>query len=133
MSAYSEVATEFKDGDLLIEALKTMGFNPTNCIGKPQNLEGYRGDRRQQKADIIIPRAQVGGASNDLGFVKGADGKFKAIISDYDSRRYNGEWLNTVKANVADLGIQRTAKRMGMRVVGRKVTKGQIEYQFLKA
>ena len=109
-----------------------MGFQPRNCIGNPQNLEGYRGDRRQQSADIIIPRSQVGGASNDIGFVKGPDGKYKAIVSDYDSRRYGQTWLNTVKANVADAGIQRTAKRMGMRVGSRKVVKGQIEYEFLK-
>ena len=132
MSAYSEVNTEFKDGELLIEALTAMGFTPRNCIGNPQQLEGYQGDRRQQRADIIIPRSQVGGASNDIGFVKGADGTFRAIISAYDSHRYDGKWLNTVKANVADAGIQRTAKRMGLRVASRKVTKGQIEYEFLK-
>lgn len=132
MSAYSEIKTEFKDGELLIEALKTMGFTPTNCIGNPQSLEGYQGDRRQQKADIIIPRSQVGGASNDLGFIKGPDGTYKAVISDYDSRRYDSKWLNTVKANVADAGIQRTAKKMGLRVASRKVTKGKIEYEFLK-
>lgn len=133
MSAYSEVKTEFKDGELLLEALTTMGFKPRNCIGKPEHLEGYHGDQRQQVADIIIPRAQVGEASNDIGFVKGPDGTYQAIISQYDSGRYDSKWLNTVKANVADAGIQRTAKRMGMRAVSRKVSKGKIEYEFLRS
>lgn len=108
-----------------------MGFQPRNCIGNPQNLEGYQGDQRQQRADIIIPRSQVGGASNDIGFTKGPDGTYKAIISDYDSRRHGQTWLNTVKWNAGDAGIRREAKRMGMLAVSRKVTKGQIEYEFL--
>lgn len=146
MSAYSEVTTEFSNGDLLLAALKEMGFSPTNCIGKPQPLVGFQGDFRTadgnghthnpalaMKADIIIPRSQVGGMSNDIGFVRGADGKFKAVISDYDSRRYNKQWLNKVKIGVADAGIQQQAKKMGLRMVGRKTDKaGQIQYQFLK-
>lgn len=110
-----------------------MGFQPRNCIGQPQHLEGYHGDQRQQVADIIIPRKQVGGASNDIGFVKGPDGTFRAVISDYDSSRYTSKWLNEVKTNVADLGIQRQAKRMGLRLGERKVVKGQIQYEFLRA
>lgn len=132
MSAYSEVKTEFKDGDLLLEALKAMGFQPRNCIGTPANLEGYHGDQRTQVADIIIPRAQVGNASNDIGFVKGPDGTFRAIISDFDSTRHNKKWLNEVKTNVADAGIQKQAKRMGLRLGSRKVVKGQIQYEFLR-
>lgn len=132
MSAYSEVKTEFKDGDLLLEALKAMGFQPRNCIGKPAHLEGYHGDQREQLADIIIPRAQVGTASNDIGFVKGPDGTFRAIISDYDSTRHNQKWLNEVKTNVADAGIQKQAKKMGLRLGKRTVVKGQIQYEFLR-
>ena len=133
MSAYSEVTTQFKDGDLLIEALTAMGFTPRNCIGKPDHLEGYHGDQREQVADIIIPRKQVGGVSNDIGFVKGPDGTYRAIISDYDSTRYNGKWINEVKTNVADLGIQKQAKRMGLLLGERKVVKGQIQYEYLRA
>lgn len=145
MSAYSETSTEFKDGELLIEALTAMGYKPRNCIGNQQALESYTGDYRTpdgqghtsdmnkaMKADIIIPRKQVGGSSNDIGFVKGADGKYKAIISDYDSTKHNVKWLNEVKVNVADAGIMRTAKKAGMRIAGRKVNKGQIVYEFIK-
>lgn len=143
MSAFNEIQTEFNDGDNLIEALKAMGFNPTNCIGDPQPLVGYLGDYRTldgnghtrnadlaMKADIIIPRSQVGGSSNDIGFQRGADGKYKAIISDFDSTRHNGEWINKVKANVADVGVQKQAKKLGMKLGKREVKNGQIAYTF---
>lgn len=133
MSAYSEVSTQFNDGELLIEALTEMGFTPQNHIGKPQPLTGYQGDKRTDVADIIIPRTQVGGSSNDLGFIRGEDGKFKAIISDYDSTKYNEKWLKTLRTNYADKGIMRQAKRAGLRFVSKKPVKGQMHYEFLKA
>ena len=132
MSAYSEVTTEFNDGKLLIAALTEMGFKPQNHIGNPQHLEGYHGDKRPEVADIIIPRSQVGNASNDIGFVRGADGKFSAIISSFDSRKHDQKWLNKVKVGVADAGIQQQAKKLGLRVSSRKVVQGQIQYQFIK-
>lgn len=132
MSAYSEVSTQFTDGELLIEALTEMGFTPENHIGKPQHLTGYHGDKRKDVADVIIPRAQVGGSSNDIGFVRGDDGKFRAIISEYDSRHYGEQWLKKLRAGYADKGILRQAKLAGLRAIGRKVVKGQIQYEFLK-
>lgn len=146
MSAFNEIQTEFTDADNLIDALKAMGFNPTNCVGDPQPLVGYMGDFRTldgnghtrnaelaMKADIIIPRSQVGGMSNDIGFQRGEDGKYKAVISDYDSTRYDAKWLNTVKANVADVGVQKQAKRAGLKITKREVKNGQIAYTFLRA
>lgn len=146
MSAFNEVQTEFRDGDTLIDALKAMGFTPTNCIGNPQPLVGYQGDFRTAdgeghtrdanlalKADVIIPRSQVGGSSNDIGFARGTDGKYKAVISQYDSRRYDGKWLNDVKANVADIGVQKQAKRIGLKLGKREVKNGQITYQFIRS
>lgn len=59
---------------------------------EPVNLFGYKGDIRDEKAEIICRRGFVsnylgGGASNDAGFTL-KDGCFEAIISDYD----NGRW-----------------------------------------
>lgn len=132
MSAYSELKTEFKDGELLLAALTGMGFKPINCIGKPQQLTGYHGDKRQEIADIIIPRSQVGGASNDIGFVK-RGGKFHPIISDYDSQTYDSKWLDKVKVGSAEAGILRQAKRGGLRLSSKKVVNGVTEFQFIMA
>ena len=58
------------------------------------NLYGYHGDVRQDSAEIIIRRKNIGSSSNDIGFKQEADGTWNAIISEYDSRRYNQDWLN---------------------------------------
>ena len=135
MSAYSEVKTQFNDGGLLIEALEEMGFKPENHIGNPQRLTGYQGDRRTDVADIIIPRTQVGRASNDIGFVRGSDGTFRAIISDYDSSKYDTQWLKQVRASYTDKGIMKSAKLAGLRFVSKakNAKTGKMDYQFLKA
>jgi hypothetical protein len=89
-----------------------MGFKPTRH-GSPVQLEGYTGDRRTQTAEIIIPRKQVGAASNDIGFKQQADGTFTAIISDYDSRTYNADWLKTVKLHALEAKARRIAEQHG--------------------
>jgi hypothetical protein len=125
-----------------------MGFQPKNCIGKPEPLIGYQGDYRTadgeghtkdaskaMKADIIIPRAQVGGASNDIGFRRGPDGKYGAIISDYDSSRYNAEWMTKLRAAYTDKGIMKSAAKAGLKLISKAknpVTQ-KMDYQFLKA
>lgn len=147
MSAYSEIQTQFKDGEALIEALQEMGFKPQNHIGSPMPLVGYQGDYRTadgeghtrditqaMKADIILPRAQVGVSSNDIGFVKGPDGTFGAIISEYDSTKHNTAWLNKVRVNYTAKMVQKQAKRAGLRQVGEgKMVNGKMQYIFLKA
>jgi hypothetical protein len=59
-----------------------------------KHLYGYQNDQRAQTAHVIIRRQYVGGAANDVGFVRQADGSYKAIISEYDSSHYNQTWLN---------------------------------------
>lgn len=145
MSAYSELKTEFKDADLLIAALKEMGYTAQNHTKDPQPLVGYQGDYRTadghghttdaslaMKADIIIPRKQVGSSSNDIGFVK-RNGKYFPIISDFDSTRHNAAWLNTLKVKVAEVGILRQAKRAGYRLTSKKVVNGETQFKFLVA
>ena len=95
MSAYHSYETVFKDKDCLVEALKEMGFKPS-VHDEAKQLTGYQGDKRQQTAEIIIPKAQVGSASNDIGFKKEGD-VYKAIISAYDGGKYNKNWQNKLK------------------------------------
>jgi len=85
MSEYHQIDVEFQDEDTLKESLEAMGYKP-QVHKLPVNLEGYHGDKRKQKAHIIIPRRQVGGASNDVGFEKTEDGKYILHLSEYDQR-----------------------------------------------
>jgi len=140
MSAYSENRTAFKDVDTLIAALVECGY-PKECIEineTAQHLYGYHGDKRTDTAEIIIRRNNVnkymsGGASNDIGFKRSADGTYSAIISQYDSGKHNAKWMAKLKTAYAENGIMKTASKQGLRFAGRKVVNGKLQLQFLKA
>ena len=140
MSAYSENKTSFKDVDTLIEALVACGY-PKEAIEvheKAVNLYGYHGDMRKDTAEIVIRRANVnkymsGGASNDIGFKKSADGTYAAIISEYDSGKHNARWMAQVKTSYTENGIMKTANKQGLRFAGRKLVNGKVQLQFLQA
>ena len=60
---------------------------------EPQVLYGWRGDARPERAEVIIRREHIGQASNDIGFARQPDGSFEAVISEYDRRRHDTQWL----------------------------------------
>jgi len=122
MSEYRVVEVEFKDQKVLIEALQSMGYKPeTYQEAKP--LEGYQGDKRQQKAHIIIPRRQVGSASNDVGFEK-VDKQFKLHASAYDKAwRDGGKKLKELKRTYSEkFVIGRIKKNSKMSLRSRVLT-----------
>ncbi len=87
MSAYKKIECEIVDKDCLLEALKLLGFSPDVFV-EPEKLKGYRGDQRNEVANIVIPKEQVNkftGASNDIGFLwSESENKYDFIVSDYD-------------------------------------------------
>lgn len=84
MSEYHVIEIELQDQECLVDALCEMGYQP-KVHAEAKSLEGYQGDKRQQKAHIIIPRRQVGNASNDVGFEK-VGTKYRMHLSEYDER-----------------------------------------------
>ncbi len=112
MSHFSNIRTRIVDRDALVSALEDLGYSPT-VYDVPVPLEGYRGDARDQRAHVVVPRRQVGRLSNDLGFERDDDGTFRAWISDYDSRKHNAKWMNQLtqkyayRATVSSLERQR--------------------------
>ncbi|OYD89150.1 hypothetical protein CDG77_20100 [Nostoc sp. 'Peltigera membranacea cyanobiont' 213] len=90
MSHFSKIAVKFKDQSCLVEALQRLGFYP-QVHEQPVNLYGWRGDKREEVAHIVVPRNQISRVSNDLGFwFNGTD--YECLISDYD--RHNGQALS---------------------------------------
>ena len=85
MSEYHVRELDYKDEELLIQVLRDMGYSPV-IHKEAVSLYGYQGDQRKQKAHIIIPRKQVGSASNDVGFERTSQG-LKLHISEYDERQ----------------------------------------------
>ena len=130
MSHFTEIRTKIKDKQALLAALKAMKWR--GCHGRepnievhdtPQHLYGYRGDRRSDKAEIIIRRGDVGSSSNDMGFTKQADGTYKAIISDYDTGKvrgntgfYGSSWQAKLNQTYATTKVKRELMKKGYRL-----------------
>jgi len=109
MSEYHVVETEFKDEECLIGALEEMGYKPT-IHATPKQLEGYQGKQREQKAHIIIPRTQVGRASNDVGFEK-VQGKYITHASQFDHAWRTGKRIGQLKQTYSERVIMKTVSK----------------------
>lgn len=121
MSHYTEIQTEFIDVECLIESLCAVknGFQieQIEVHKNPETLYGYQGDARQEKANIIIRRQNVGTAANDVGFVRDANGTYKAIISEYDQQhRCNKTFLDNVRQEYACRVIEKQVRQKGLEV-----------------
>lgn len=114
MSAYTEQQTQITDRDILKKCLEEKGYKNVEVHDTPQNLVGYHGDKRQQKAEVIVRRSEIGGSSNDIGFAKQTDGTFAAVISDYDKHKHNATWMADLKKRYAEHKIQKIAKQQGL-------------------
>lgn len=134
MSAYTEQQTQITDADILKECLKEKGYGNVEQHQTAQQLVGYHGDKRKDTAEIIIRRKEIGGASNDIGFKKQANGTYDAIISDFDKHKHNTDWLSDLKKRYADKKIRKVAKSNGLTFVKKLEGKdGSFKLQFVKA
>ena len=81
------------DEEVLLETLAEFGYDSSKVEvhESPVKLDGYRGDKREQKAHVVIRRRNVGAMSNDIGFEKRADGSYAAWVSDFDKSRGLGQ------------------------------------------
>lgn len=95
MSAYNTLSTVMNNQNCLVKALRRQ-FTEVESFGYPADLVDYVGKVRPQKAQVIVRRKYVGGAANDIGFVKNEKGNFDAIISDYDTHRHGQSWLDSL-------------------------------------
>lgn len=123
MSAYGEFRTEFKDRDALISALCEVGI-ADHALTREQievhpdgdSLYGYHGDRRAQKAHVIIRRRNVRSSANDVGFEL-VNGRYSARISDFDrGQGTNDAWLGKLAQSYSKSLVHKKAKALGYRV-----------------
>jgi hypothetical protein len=133
MSAYSEFPVEeFRDKELLLAALRAMGFNPTCDAAMSDYWNEYRG--QSPVADILIPESQLTGTYDDIGFKLQANGSYAAVIGDMDRRKgFNNSWLDRIKGNYLEAGVLRQAKRAGLIPVSRKVSNGKVTLVYQRA
>jgi hypothetical protein len=121
LSKYLELQTKIIDERFLIEALRELGYRPDVC-GEGRPLIGYRGDERQERAHVIIPRQQLDCASNDIGFVRDSTGVFRAVISEYDRGiGFDDSWLGRVARIYKERQTMAIAKAKGYVFKGKEV------------
>jgi hypothetical protein len=116
LSAYRNIETKLNDKDCLMKALEEEGYHP-EYHPEAENLIDYVGKKRPDKAEIIVRRREMSEASNDMGFKKDEKGVYKAIISDYDSGRYNAKWLKRLTDKFAIHKVKKIAKNQGLKFV----------------
>lgn len=121
MSHYCEIETQFLDAKVLIEALIAVegGFEREQILEfiEAESLYGYKGDKRTQKAHIIIRRKHVGASANDVGFFREDDGSYKAIISEFDgslSGRFRNSFLDKIKQEYSCKVVEKDAIQRGL-------------------
>lgn len=107
--AYPEIV--FKSRDLLVGSLADLGFSQVD-EGNELPLYGYEGDRRPETAMLVVRRAYLGSASNDLGFRLTSDG-YVPIISEYDhATLFAGEFLPKLRVAYAERVVETVRKRV---------------------
>lgn len=121
MSKYEELTTKISEERFLIEALQELGYQPEVCPeGRP--LIAYRGDQRQEHAQVIIPRRQLDCASNDIGFARDSTGVFRALISEYDRGiGFDDGWLGRLAQIYKERQTMAVAKAKGYVFKGKEV------------
>lgn len=135
MSKYGQLETVLRDQTFLVAALREMGYQPEIHTGGDR-LFGYQGDPRSEVAHVIIRRSELQPASNDIGFARIADGRFTALLSEYDQAvGYDRAWLGRVQQAYKEKQTIAAAKAKGYAFKSREVVqtaKGpQVRLQFV--
>ena len=137
MSEYLVVESDFTSKKHIIAGLLALGV-PAECIEQHSiavPLKGYRGDTREQRANIVVRAEHVnkylsGGASNDLGFEL-VNGNYVTRVSKYD----RGKWWQKKEQKFMDEAVTaRTieqAKKRGYRITREEVD-GEIHLKVSK-
>ena len=137
MSEFHAQKTCYKDRECLVQALNAQGYNEIEVHDVAQQLYDYTGkatrylDMTGDKANVIVRRHIVGGAANYLGFRLAADGTYEAIVSEYDAHKHNAEWMKGLKRHYTEKTDMKTASKLGLKLLSRKVVNGKVQLKFM--
>jgi hypothetical protein len=130
VSAYHEYETDFRNADCLCKALRECGLDP-DVHEQAVQLRGYHNDLRQETAEIVVPRLQLGSAANDLGFKQQPDGTYKMILSEYDQQAtFPKRRQAELKRKYGERWAHKLAARHGARLIGRREVGGKVQLVF---
>lgn len=122
MSKYMAFESEaFANRELLVEALKEMGFE-TITTGSDIPLDGW--DKRDNRvADVIIRRRDVKNVHllGDIGFQKTAKG-YVAVVDDMDlDYRLGRDFIRRLQTQYHEATARKMAKKLGGMLVKERV------------
>jgi len=119
MSKYSRVTTRFMNRIALKRALEAIfGAESVEDCEVAKQLYGYRGDLREERANLIVRRKHVGGSSNDLGWAwNEKTGVFESLVSEYDQGHARTRLEKLEQAYGVEVA-KITAAEMGYNVLG---------------
>jgi hypothetical protein len=116
MSHFTSIQTEIRQIEYLTKALADMGFDSVEVHDFPVPLYGFEGDVRPESAEVIVRRKLISSRSNDMGFKRQPDGRFMAVISDYDSHQFSRDWVKGLSQRYAYHALIGTAPQQGFTV-----------------
>jgi hypothetical protein len=134
LSEYAVIQTQFRDAAVLAAALTDIGFpaqaiewheEPAVLHGPTIEVPGY--------AHLVIRGQHVGPGANDLGFVRGSDGVFQALVGvmEQRSRGWHGPndqtWLGRLAAAYAVRQLAAQYQAKGWRVTITRQADGVVE------
>jgi hypothetical protein len=121
MSHYSKIDTQIVECESLVKALREMGYKRIEVHEKAENLIGYQGDVRPEKANVIVRREYISPESNDIGFRLTSQGTYEAIVSEYDQELLGSDWVGKVCQNYAEIAVVSKLAQQGFEVAEKKV------------
>ena len=125
ISEYIVCETQITNANALKEALTESGY-VFEEHKTAQTLYGYLGDKRTQKAHVIVRREHVGSAANDVGFLRHSNGTYEMIISEYDRNlrlKQGQNFMKKLKQIYGKHHVLVNARRMGLHMRAPKIKK----------
>lgn len=101
MSHHSRLETRIVSARHLVSALEDLGIKQVEVYGEARPLQGWMGEETAVGAHVIVRRETRAGLDADLGFVRGADGRFELLLTDMDRVRYDARWLQRLTRRYA--------------------------------
>lgn len=141
MSHYTQMECEF-DIDHLDEMIASLealfGKGTVEYHKNGADMKGYQGDNRSKLSssssdysppcEVIIRKENVGSASNDIGFKLQPNGKFRAIVSEFDRSRFTMQAQHKVQQDYSIAVGEKTLKAKGFTEIERiKMDDGSIK------
>ena len=90
-------------GHHLVLALQASGFKEVEHSATPLELISWRGKPIEAHAEIVVRRRHIGATADDLGFARGAEGRYEGVVSEILLGRFDRRWFAELEKRYAEL------------------------------